>query len=347
MNAAARGKQSGLQQPLHGIGPAAMVLLLCSTAFLVWLAAPQRRSGVSANGCLRTIHFYGSYFGAALVSDLHTCLAAGRLGNRVFQNLAVSLIAQRYDLATRYSLESECSRLGLRLYVGRQLMVGRSVALIEESLQPLLEGRIGDAQGKNGKEGGDAATSMASNAHFLLFSGGVYFQTPWFARKLRSEILPAMRESILRANPWRDRLGCNNDTFVHVRIGDMKDTARSFSNFSAAVMAAQSHNNLTNGRVFIASDSPNHRIVRELAQRFEGTVLSSFDRVEIIQFGATASKLVLSDGTFSWLIGVMSDVLADRTSDQIGATNKASVRFLTRSNAWLGDIFVFNDWLRL
>lgn len=325
---------------------ASSILLLVTTLF-AWSFAPQRE------GCTISPNLvFESYFGASLVSELHTCSAAGRLGNRVFQNLAVSLIAQRWDLATRYSLESESSRLGLKLFSGRRLMVGRSTALVEDSLRPLLEGEIGAGKESSAREGDDAATAMAAGARFSFSPHGVWFQTPWFARKLRGEVLPAMRESMLRANPWRNRLSQNNDTFVHVRIGDKEETVRSVNDYASAIAAARGGNTSgddepLSGSVYIASDSPHHAVVRELVQRFRATLLEDLDRVEIIQFGATAQKLVLSDGTFSWLIGVVSDVLAGRTSETSPELSPPPIRVLARPEKWLGDIFVFREWLRL
>ena len=249
---------------------------------------------------------------------LHTFLAPGRLGNRVFQNLAISLLAEKFDVKAHYDMAPEFAALGLRLFTsGRQLLDGPERPLSDAVLQGLL------------------STRARVLRHQLHVGPTSYFQTPWFAKLLRHTVLPSMRGSIEDANPWRNRIGRNNDTCLHLRLGngprDVDDSQLSpsyFPSFSSAVGPNPA------GRVFIATDNPSSPGVAKLVTDLRAELLS-FSVVQTVQFLSTCGHLVLSDGTFSWLIGAL-------------ALNASSVHYVPRGkNKWHGDIFVFEDWVRL
>ena len=85
------------------------------------------------------------------------------------------------------------------------------------------------------------------------------------------------------------------------------------------------------GKVYIASDTPTHPIVTNLVSHFSATVLS-LNPVQTIQFGCTCMNIVISDGTFSWLIGAL-------------ASPHARVAVVDRGIPWVGNISM-PDWER-
>ena len=270
---------------------------------------------------LASVDFFGiahRAFVFALHGDkLHTLLASGRLGNRIFQNIAVSLLARKYNLVAAYSMESECRELGLSFWHSgsRRMLLGPAVPLTDGLLQELLERP-------------DAA---ALPGRLWLTPTDSYFQFPWFARFIRDTVLRGEQHALLHAaNPWRTRFGANNDTFVHVRLGDTLRLLSSQSMRSAPEFVRAIGARGPRGRVFIASDSPSHSTVRELIALVPGAELIELSVVQTIQFGATCAHFVLSDGTFSWLIGAL-------------ASPDASVRIVPHKEQWHGNI-AFDDW---
>jgi hypothetical protein len=250
-----------------------------------------------------------------LAGALHTFASHGRLGNKVFQNLAASLLAEKYNLVAHYAMGRECAELGLRLASGRGYMRGQAQSLRDADLRALLEA---------------PATQLPGS--FLVDQ---YYQTPWFARHLRHAVLPAMRQQLLAANPWRQRFGANSDTCVHARLGstsaDNKDDVDSImplpEYFFPSLVAAVG---TPPGRVVIATDRPADKGVAELARRFSAELLD-LSPVQTVQYLASCAHLVLSDGTFSWVIGAL-------------AWNATSVKYVPRQKAWHGDVYVFPDW---
>ena len=297
---ARRGKpppSSSQEQPPPHCPSAACLFLALALPFLVLPIAPLVLA-LARRAWVRLAHD----------GELHPLLASGRLGNTLFQHLAVSLLAEKYDLRASYAIEAECAQLGIPLWrEGRGLMTGPEVGLTDELLRALL-----------------TAPAGARLEGTLVVEG--FYQFPWFAAHLRDSVFRGpLEELISRANPWRLREGACNDTFVHVRLGDMaRKGARGAEAYIAAVGEPV-------GRVFVASDSPGHDTVAAILARFGGTLVE-LSPVRTIQFGAACGFLVLSDGTFSWAVGVL-------------AGRGARVRVVARDLNWGGDI-IFEDWAR-
>ena len=219
--------------------------------------------------------------------------------------MAVSLLAEKYDLRASYLLVDEFAELGVPLHSGTKLMKGDDVELTDDLLYKLL-----------------TANRSSEFTYRLRVSG--YYQSPWFSQYLRAVFRGKYFTSLHRANPWRERVGANNDTFVHVRLGDMAEKrTRLASDFIKAIGSPA-------GRVFLASDSLDHAIVREIVTYFNATPLENWSIVRTIQFGSTCACIVLSDGSFSWTIGSM-------------ASNSSRVRIVPRDLIWSGNI-TQPDW---
>ena len=234
----------------------------------------------------------------------------------MFQNLAVSLLAQKYNLVAHYDMIDEFRALGFRLHSGsRRLDPSYAVPLDDKVLRHLLE---------------NSATSTKRG--FRIEHPYSYFQTPWFATVLRSTVIPSMRASLLAANQWRDRFGANNDTCVHMRLGTYKDpippvSAHFFEDIDAAI-------GTPTGSVFIATDNATAAGVVALLRKFNAVLLHprDYSAVQTVQFIASCRRLVLTDGTMGWLAGTLAF--------------QSSVRYVPRPQIWHGDIYVFSDWER-
>jgi hypothetical protein len=117
-----------------------------------------------------------------------------------------------------------------------------------------------------------------------------------------------------------------NQVFVHVRLGDITHTNPGLEYYRTAL------NKLNFESGYIVSDSPENNIVRSLIQEYN---LEFYDNspIKILEFAKNFDNLVLSKGTFSWWIGLLS--------------KSNNIYYPINDIGWPGDIFVFDDWKAL
>ena len=157
----------------------------------------------------------------------------GRLGNSIFQYFAISLLAQRWDIRAVYTgtFSAEHCVLGLLFWTGgSKLMTGAEV-IVDDGVYS------------------NCYLHAASLPGVLVMNQ--YYQMNWLAHLIRDALRSEPgATSLYRANPWRARFDANNDTYVHIRLGDtLNFPSRGAAAFIAAIGAPL-------GRVYVASDSP-------------------------------------------------------------------------------------------
>jgi len=236
---------------------------------------------------------------------LDTRNTGGRFGNKVFQNAVVSAVARRFDLRATYAMRDECEALGMELFSGSRDPSSTSVRLTDALAEAIL-------------------SDTYDGERTFVITYWTFFQTPALARWMREKALLVPR-CLVSSAP-------NTTVFVHVRLGDIHaDTpSRPTDDWVAAVDEARRRGGTD---VLVASDEPSHEIVSALVARTGATPVL-LDAVGTIRRGASCAHLVLSDGSFSWLVAAL-------------APRPASVQYLPRhGRQWHGDIFVFDDWVR-
>lgn len=112
-------------------------------------------------------------------------------------------------------------------------------------------------------------------------------------------ISPSIKNSIMTKNTYSYD---NNNLFVHVRLGDISisnnDRTVSINYYVDCIEKIQ----FTKG--FISSDSPNHPMIRFLINKYNLELVRKSEP-DTILFGSSCKHIVLSNGSFSWLIGTM------------------------------------------
>jgi hypothetical protein len=118
------------------------------------------------------------------------------------------------------------------------------------------------------------------------------------------------------------------EVFLHYRIGDIENTPNMIR--LEYYLDCLNRINLYNG--VITSDSPNHRNVKIISEKFNLTIIEKTP-LETIDLGRKYNNLILSEGTFSWFIGLLS--------------NADNIFFNKRERFWHGDIFTSKKWIGL
>lgn len=150
-----------------------------------------------------------------------------------------------------------------------------------------------------------------------IFEG--FFQTKDFLEKYENEI-----KSLLNI-VYSEVEG--NSVFLHYRIGDIQDTQLMLP--IEYYEDALSNINYDSG--YISSDTINHENCLKLMSKYNLTPINS-SPMGIINYGKNFKNLILSEGTFSWWIGFLSD--------------NSNIVCNDREGKWFGDIF-FDRWGKL
>lgn len=217
----------------------------------------------------------------------------GRLGNNLFQNVVASILAKKFDLKVLdYIDKSEHEKLGVNYYSGNLEYFDRIVVCDDNLLEILKKDRLETGLNVNG-----------------------FFQIKDFVYNYKEEILSNFN---LRYENEE-----NNDLFVHVRVGDVARFNLGIEYYSKAI------NSLNYGKGYISSDEENHPIVTSLIERYNLTFYQA-SPPETIIFGKNFRNIVLSKGTFSWWIGMLSKA--------------ENILYPNGGVIWNGDIFVFDNW---
>jgi len=216
----------------------------------------------------------------------------GRTGNLLLQNVGISIIAKKFDFSVEnYSHLQNSEEIGLNLYSGN-IVNSQFKKYYDSDLSNILQiDRI-----ENG----------------IIFDG--LFQQKKFVIDYRLEILSHFNLNYEKYD---------NQVFVHVRLGDVVHTNPGLNYYQEAL------NKLSFQSGFISSDSPNHPIVQSLIRDYNLSIYND-SPIKIINFAKNFENLVLSKGTFSWWIGLLSK-----------ANN---IIYPVNDIGWHGDIFVFEDW---
>lgn len=232
--------------------------------------------------------------------------APGQLCNHIFRNVAAHFFARAFNLMFDYGeYAPEIAALGILLYVGSIRAYTRTIQLHDDNFFQYLR---------------DAPTRIPYN----IVIRDCYCQTPEFSAFLYAYFRKTIRNNIVTSNPYRDRYDSNNDVFVHVRLTDAEHVSPGLAYYESVLSS------LTYENGYISSDDLNHPTCQTLIARF-GLRPHVNTAVDTIQFGSTCKHIVLSNGTFSWMIGAFGFY--------------SHVTYPTVQTQWHGDLYSgISDW---
>lgn len=234
----------------------------------------------------------------------------GRYGNQLIRNIAVSLIAEKFNLKVCYSSTEDTTNLGIKLFSGEKIYES-NIVLNDENYFEIL----------------NSTNKIESN----LDPNAAYFQTKEIISKVyeflhREEVM----HSVIQYNPFKERYNNNNDTYVHVRLGDVKSKNPGLNYYITALEKVDFEN------LYISSDSPTHKIITEIKRKYRNSKkvqVIDYGKIKTLQFASTCKNIVLSHGTYSSIIGYLAYF-----------SPSISYPFYEKENSWCGDIFSINGW---
>jgi len=208
-------------------------------------------------------------------------LGLGRFANHFIRDLASSFIASKNNTKFTYGpYKDKILRLGIDLFHGNKTYI-ESISLNDNTFFQYI------------------SQDIKLEKNFSLYDS--YCQTKDFAnyiyKYLREE---QIKNNIIQHNMYKERFNNNNDIFIHIRLGDVSQIQLSNHNFEYFDDILQ---NLQFDKAYISSDTIENDICQRLIKKYNLEVFNR-DEIETIMFGSTCKNIILSAGTFSWMIGI-------------------------------------------
>lgn len=142
--------------------------------------------------------------------------------------------------------------------------------------------------------------SSKNNIELNIIMFDSYYQTSKFANLLQKYFqIEEYRNPVIKNNIYKDRYNNNNDLFVHVRLDDVRTHNAGFEYYDKILSSI----NFDKG--YIASDEITHEICKKLIEKYNLKVIN-LPEIPTIMFGSTCKYVVLTSGTFSFVIGILS-----------------------------------------
>jgi hypothetical protein len=231
----------------------------------------------------------------------------GRFGNLFFVNMVLHFISKNHNLKTTYKYHDKFINLGIDLYTGNNTYK-ESTFLTELNYFDLI--------------------TKTSNFTNIIVTNNSWFQNYEFCLFLEIYFNQEnIKNKIIKKNRFSGRYNNNNDLFIHVRLNDIEELSsnNTFEYYDTIIKKY----NFENG--YISSDDLNHPICCNLIKKYSLNIVG-LNEEETIMFGSTCNILILSGGTFSWLIGFL-------------AYFSKYINYPNNNKKWYGDIFIYKNWI--
>jgi hypothetical protein len=233
---------------------------------------------------------------------------SGRFANHFFRNLAVHFLSKNNQIKFDYSYERQFFNLGIILYKTGANVYSENLEINDNNFFELIK----------------TGTKINKNI-FITKCGDEFFaQTKEFASHLKDYIYQSEQKNIIvEKNLFKHRYNNNNDVFIHIRLGDTIHYNPGYIYYDTLL------SQLKFDRGYISSDSITHHICVELIKKYN---LIEFTDTEVktVMFASTCKNIILSNGTFSWLIGLFGFY--------------STIYYPKIKTIWHGDIFIFPEW---
>lgn len=231
-----------------------------------------------------------------------------RFGNLFFLNMCLHLFSIKYNLKSSYKYINQFNELGINFYKGDNIYK-KNYLLTDYNFEDLLHI---NAKPKN-----------------IIINNDVWFHTSSFCKSIQKYFKKnKIFEKVMNKNYYKNRYNTNNDLFIHVRLGDVENRTKKILSYFDNTIKSVKFN-----KGYIASDNINHDICIYLSKKYNLTFINE-NEVRTIMFGSTCKNIILSGGTFSWLIGFL-------------AIKSKNIFYPEIQDRWYGDIFNFSNWTRI
>lgn len=209
--------------------------------------------------------------------------ANSSLCNYIIRNIALSLLAKKYNLKANYAYENVLKdNMGLILYSGSNTYT-HTINVNNNNYLDILFSK----------------DDKYNNNNFNLNND--YFQSEEITNIIMNYLRDSQQQLSLKSkNPNYNLYKNNNNLFIHIRLGDAKKYNVGLYYYLNAIK------NIEYTNIFIASDSLDDELIKSIQKIYKNVTLIKMDPIKTIQFGYVCKNIILSHGTFSAIIGYLS-----------------------------------------
>ena len=239
-------------------------------------------------------------------SNIHN----GRFGNLFFINMFLHFYSKKNDLLCNYKYFDNFTKLGIELNIGTKIY-DINLLLTEQNYVLILNNETDDFKPSN-----------------IIIHNDIWLQNKDFGLYLQHYFSNHIyKNKIVNNNCFKERYNNNNDLFIHLRLGDVEsNTTKLFEYYDKLL----SNIHFENG--YISSDSINNKFCEYFIKKYYLNIIN-YDEINTIMFGSTCNNIILSGGTFSWLIGFF-------------AFYSEYIYYPLYEKPWFGNIFETNSkWI--
>ena len=246
-----------------------------------------------------------------ILTDINTTyFHRGRFGNQFLVSMALHFISKTNNTYCEYLEYDNLTKLGIELFIGEKKH-NTTIQLLDNNFYNLLHIPI------------NCNVSIINNMWCQTKDFALYLYTYFNQEEQKNKIINANKYYTQQSNV------VNTMVFIHIRLGDISNSnwIHPIEYYENAILKILEKNNKL--KIYISSDSIEHEICQKLIKKYNIEVFNS-DIVDTIMFASTCKYIILSSGTFSWMIGLLSYF--------------SEIYYPKIKNIWHGDIFVFNTW---
>lgn len=231
-----------------------------------------------------------------------------RFGNLFFLNMCLHLFSLKFNLKNSYKYAKQFNKLGINFFKGENLYK-KNLLLTDNNFENLLKSDVSPSN--------------------VIINNNMWCHTNNFCNTIKNYFDENnLFEKVKKKNLYKTRYNNNNDLFIHLRLGDVEDKTKTIYRYYTSLIKK-----LEFKQGYLASDDLNHPFAKYLVKKYKLSIIDK-NEVETIMFGSTCKNIILSGGTFSWLIGFL-------------AFNSHEIFYPNLQETWYGDIFSFSNWIKV
>jgi len=224
----------------------------------------------------------------------------GRLGNQFMRNFVLYFLVKKYNYkpSVKYHLEEDFRKLGLPFFNSDNNIKCENEEIISlnviKSIQK--ETTLNDIDLKWGIK--------------YFIPPNAYYQSLKYAKFMLYRFHKKDNEfikRIIKKNKFNNRYRNNNDIFIHIRSGNF------FRKFPPIIPGLEYYEYILESlkdkydNIYICTDNNKNDIVRALRKKYK-IIIPDFHKnhIDVILFGSTCKYVILSSGSYSFMIGLFS-----------------------------------------